>query len=145
MQADYAVPSLNRISVARDSGSILVAEDDPSVRELVVQILNEQGYKVLAAENGRKALEQCTKHDGQIHVLITDAVMPELNGRELAERARRIRPNLKVLMMSGYVDRAPKEEDTANPSYAFLQKPFVDDSLLDLVEGLWPTVNRASS
>lgn len=130
--AEPAFPSLT--SKAASSGTILVAEDDASVREFVVLLLKERGFHVLVAENGRKAVEQCTQYTGPIHVLITDAVMPEMNGRELAERARQIRPDLKVLLISGYVDRGFKEDDRANPSNAFLEKPLSEERLMEVVE-----------
>jgi CheY-like chemotaxis protein len=134
-----------RAEVPTDASSraILVADDDPTVRGFVVLALKEEGYQVLTAENGRKALEECVRHPGVIHALITDAVMPEMNGRELAERARQIRPNLKVVLMSGYVDRGLKNEDNANPSYAFLQKPFSGEALIEAVKRLCASVGSA--
>ena len=130
--AQPALPNLT--SKAASSRTILVAEDDASVSEFVVLLLKERGYHVLAAENGRKALEQCTQYSGPIHALITDAVMPEMNGRELAERARQIRPDLKVLLISGYVDRGFKVDDRANPCNAFLEKPLSEERLIQVIE-----------
>ena len=118
---------------AASSGTILLAEDDPTVRRFVLSVLEDQGYHVLAAENGIKALELCAGHAGSIDALVTDVVMPELNGRELAQRARLIRPELKVLFVSGYINRGLKDEDILNPSNAFLEKPFTGDSLLNAV------------
>jgi PAS domain S-box-containing protein len=116
-----------------NSGTILLAEDDPTVRKYVLTVLQEHGYQVLAAENGSKALELFERHQRSIDALITDVAMPELNGRELAEQARLIRPELKVLFVSGYVDQRLSEKDMSNPSNAFLAKPFTGDSLLNMV------------
>jgi two-component system cell cycle sensor histidine kinase/response regulator CckA len=118
---------------AVSSETILLAEDDPIVRGFIVSILENHGYKVLAAENGRKSVEMCINYVGPIHMLITDVVMPEVNGRELAEQARLVRPNLKVLFVSGYVDRGLRNEDILNPSNAFLEKPFSEDALLRII------------
>jgi CheY-like chemotaxis protein len=116
--------------------TLLLAEDDPAVRGFMSSVLEQGGHQVLLAENGRRALEICKSHVGPIQALITDVVMPETNGRELAERARVLRPDLKVLMVSGYVDRGirPGAEDA--PACAFLEKPFTAESLLAAVEGV---------
>jgi PAS domain S-box-containing protein len=115
------------------SGTILLAEDDPTVRGFVLSVLRERGYHVLPAENGPQALEICRTFPGPIHALVTDVVMPEMNGRVLAERAKLLRPNLKVLFVSGYVDKALKEEDLATGDSTFLEKPFTGDALLKIV------------
>jgi nitrogen-specific signal transduction histidine kinase len=116
-------------------GTILLAEDDPTVRAYVISVLQDRGYHVLAAENGAKALELCAEYRGSIDGLVTDVVMPEVNGLALAERARAMRPDLKVLFVSGYVDRKLKDEDILIPSYSFLEKPFTGEALLEIVDG----------
>jgi len=131
-----------RVPASGSLATILLADDEPAIREFVAAVLQQQGYEVLIAENGRRSLELCKNYDGIIHLLITDVVMPEMNGRELAERAKVIRPDLKVLFMSGYVDRALKEEDTSNPSYAFLEKPFSAETLQECVAGICPAIAR---
>jgi CheY-like chemotaxis protein len=120
------------------SGTILLAEDDPTVRGFVRSVLQDRGYHVLIAENGSKALDLCTSYSGVIHVLVTDVVMPEMNGRTLAERARLVRPNLRVLFVSGYVDRGLNDEDISIPCYAFLEKPFTGEALLKILGNLHP-------
>ena len=130
---------------AAGSITILLAEDDPDVRAFVCSLLEQQGYDVLLAENGRQSLELCRRHNGVIHALITDVVMPEINGRELAERAKLLRPELKVVFMSGYVDRGPKDDNASNPSYAFLEKPFSAETLLDTVKSLCGVAARVAN
>ncbi len=120
-------------TTSKGSATILVAEDDPAVRVFVNAVLEQAGYEVILAENGRKSLEICKNYPGPIHILVADVVMPETNGRELAERAKLIRPELKVLFISGYVDRPLKGKDGEDPSYAFLEKPFSAQSLVETI------------
>jgi two-component system cell cycle sensor histidine kinase/response regulator CckA len=133
------------ISAKPVSGTILLAEDDPTVRGFVLAVLQDRGYHVLAAENGSKALELCTNYSGPIHALVSDVVMPELNGRALAERARLMRPDMKVLFVSGYIDQGLKDEDISNPSYAFLEKPFSGEALLKIVGDFCADVSKPAS
>jgi two-component system cell cycle sensor histidine kinase/response regulator CckA len=116
--------------------TLLLAEDDAAVRGFLQALLEQAGYQVLAAGNGRQALALCTDYAGVIHALITDVVMPETNGRELAERACSIRPDLKVVVVSGYVDRGLKQKDSPHPRFAFLQKPFTEESLFEVLADL---------
>jgi len=101
--------------------TILVAEDEPAVRALLVRALSEHGYRVLEAEDGQAALELVHSHAAPIHAVVTDAVMPRMGGLELAERLRAVRPEIKLLLMSGHVGpRTP-----ARPGLPSLQKPFM--------------------
>ena len=118
------------------AATILLAEDDPTVRGFVSAVLEDRGYRVLATENGSKALDLCMTYPGPIHALVTDVVMPELNGRNLAERARVLRPNLKILFVSGYIDQGLKDEDICDAAHQFLEKPFTGEALLRVVEDL---------
>jgi len=136
------VAALAEAIPAAVSGTILVAEDDPTVRGFVVGLLRDRGYHVLAAENGVKALELMNNYSGQIHALVTDVVMPEMNGRTLAQRAGAIHPNLPVLFVSGYVDRGLKDEDIAAQSYVFLEKPFSGEALLKIVDDFCANVRK---
>jgi CheY-like chemotaxis protein len=120
-------------AVAAGCGTILLAEDDATVRGFVLAVLQDRGYQVLAAENGAMALEICSSFKGRIDALVTDVVMPEMNGRTLAEKARLVRPNLRVLFVSGYVDRGLKDEDILRGGNAFLEKPFSGEALLKIV------------
>ena len=120
----------------RSSGTILLAEDDQTVRNFIAGSLPDGGYQDLAAENGRHALEMFESYRGPLYALVTDVVMPEMGGPLLAEKARAVRPDLPVLFVSGYVDRGVKDEDVAARSYAFLEKPFSAEQLLNAVRGL---------
>lgn len=105
------------------SETVLVAEDEHVVRAVVREMLEERGYVVLEAGSGSEALEVAASHDGPIHVLVTDVVMPGLGGFELGEEFARVRPETRAVYMSGYTDRPVPE------GVVFLQKPFTHDSL----------------
>jgi CheY-like chemotaxis protein len=121
------------------SGTVLLVEDEEAVRELVGDSLRNSGYTVLEAKNGAQALEICEKHSSRIHLMITDVVMPGMNGRELAQRLSARHPNLKVLFMSGYTDNAILHRGVLEPGTLFLQKPFGAQDLVrkvrELLEG----------
>jgi len=108
--------------------TILLVEDDTLVRELALRILRSHGYRVLAARDGAAALDLCRARTGPIHALVTDVVMPQMSGRELAASVGALLPGVRVLFLSGYsTDFAPgpvRSEDGA-----FLQKPFTPDDL----------------
>jgi len=110
--------------VPRGSETVLVVEDEPAVRVVEVRVLREQGYRVLEAANGVEAMRVALAHPGPIHLLVTDVVMPQMSGRELAERLRRIVPQLRVLYLSGYTDNAIVHHGVLDEGVAFLQKPF---------------------
>jgi two-component system cell cycle sensor histidine kinase/response regulator CckA len=109
--------------------TILVAEDEPIVRELVHTVLGMRGYTVLEAIQGDEALRLCEQHPGRIDLLLTDVVMPGMSGRELVTRVVEVRPGIKVLYMSGYTDDAVLRHGVANAQAAFLQKPFTPQVL----------------
>lgn len=113
----------------RGTETVLVAEDAAAVRAVVQQVLGHHGYHVLAAADSRSALELGTRHDGPVHLLVTDVVMPEMSGRQLADRLQERRPTLKVLFVSGYTDDAITRHGILEPGIAFLQKPFTPESL----------------
>ncbi len=108
----------------RGTETILLVEDEDGVRELARDILQAEGYTVLDASHGRAALVVCNQHPSSIHLLITDVVMPEMSGRELAERLAALRPEMKVVYMSGYTEHAVVHHGVLDPDTAFLQKPF---------------------
>ncbi len=106
------------------SETLLVVEDEPVVRSLAVRALVEQGYRVLQAADGASALAAARTYDGDIHLLVTDVVMPGMNGRELADRLSAERPGLRVLYVSGYTDHAVVRHGVLEEGIAFLSKPF---------------------
>src|SRR5207248_9707708 len=108
---------------------VLGAEDQEEVRNLTQRVLEARGYAVLAAANGAEALEIVDRHPTPIHLMITDVVMPGMNGREVAQHACAKRSDLKVLFVSGYTGEAVLQHRLLEPGVAFLQKPFTPDAL----------------
>ena len=115
------------------SETILLVEDEEAVRGLTSRILEKQGYRVIAAQHGREAMEIASKESGRIDLVLTDVVMPGMNGRGLVERLTGIRPRIKSLYMSGYTDDDIIRRGFIEPSRSFLQKPFTSDNLLQTV------------
>lgn len=114
--------------------TILVAEDDPRVREVVLKVLRMRGYKVIETFDGVHALDGVIADtDHQIDLVVTDLVMPKLGGRELAAELARLRPRLPVLCISGYTDEAAGVDPYFNTDLPFLQKPFTPEQLLQKV------------
>ncbi len=109
--------------------TILLVEDAQRVRAVVREILEMSGYTVLEARHGAEAVEVANRHAGPIHLLVTDVVMPQMSGRELAQRLATLRPDLKVLYMSGYTDDAIVRHGVLASGIAFLSKPFTPDAL----------------
>ena len=96
---------------------------------LVREILQNNGYSVLEARNGAHGLELARRYNGKIHLLLTDVVMPQMSGRELAEKLAPLRPDTRILFMSGYTDDAVVANGTIAPGSDFIQKPFTPDAL----------------
>ena len=115
------------------SETILVVEDEAGVRELACQFLRVKGYTVLEAKDGQEALEIAARHSGTIHLVLSDMVMPRMNGGELAERLKAIRPRIRVAFMSGYSEFSRGEMGHRFPHAPVLQKPFSPASLVGLV------------
>ena len=111
------------------SETILVAEDEEAVRLLIVRLLEADGYTVLGARNGRLALELAREHLGRIDLLVSDVIMPELGGRELARALRELRPGVRVLYISGYTSKEVDRRGLLQDAAAFLQKPFTGSAL----------------
>jgi len=118
---------------SRGSETILLVEDEEAVRSLTSRILKKQGYRVMAAQHGREAMEMAAKEEGHIDLVLTDVVMPGMNGRGLVERLTGIRPRIKSLYMSGYTDDDIIRRGFIEPSKSFLQKPFTSEALLQTV------------
>jgi PAS domain S-box-containing protein len=113
----------------RGSETVLLVEDEDIVRRLVAQMLETQGYRVLAAGDPDHAVDLSAAHEGPIDLLITDVVMPNMSGRELAVRLHVDRPEMKILYISGYTDRAIVHHGVLAQGTVFLQKPFTGDDL----------------
>ncbi|HZR29404.1 MAG TPA: response regulator, partial [Terriglobales bacterium] len=113
--------------------TILLVEDEDGVRALTRQILQKHGYTVLETSHGGEALLACENHKAPIHLLLTDVVLSQMSGRELAQRLSPIRPEMKVLYMSGYSEDAIVQHGVLDSGTSFLQKPFNTKSLITKV------------
>jgi CheY-like chemotaxis protein len=111
------------------SETVLVVEDDDLVRQLTCQALRKYGYQVVEAANGGEAILACERHQRPIPLMVTDLVMPQMSGRELAVRLRALQPQMQVLYMSGYTDDAVIRHGLLDPAVYFLQKPFTPSAL----------------
>ncbi len=110
--------------------TVLLVEDEPALREMVQELLEDAGYTVVSAEDGADALDKAATHAGPIHLLLTDVVMPGVTGRQLAEALHGSYPDLPVLYMSGYTQDAIGALGVLESGTHFLQKPFTADALL---------------
>jgi CheY-like chemotaxis protein len=113
--------------------TILLVEDEANLRYLARQFLEKQGYRVIEAADGAVAMQIVVAHEGVIHLLLTDVIMPGMNGRELAQRVSEMRPNVKVLYMSGYTENVIGHNGTLDAGIRLLQKPFNLRDLKDKV------------
>src|SRR6185369_17158230 len=111
------------------SETILVVEDDDQVRAVARTILRKHGYLVLEARRAAEALIRSETHSGVIQLLLSDVVMPQVSGPELAKRLAKARPDMKVLFMSGYTDDSIVRHGVLEANLAFLQKPLTPESL----------------
>jgi PAS domain S-box-containing protein len=128
-EPEMAERELTRVRPKKGNETILLAEDAEVLRRLLREILTQNGYTVLAAANGSEALRISREHSGPIHLLVTDMVMPQMNGRELASRLAPERPETRVLFMSGYTEEAVATHGVFDPGSKFLEKPFTPDSM----------------
>ncbi len=125
-----------RGGVARGSETVLLVEDEPLVRSLVHDILRKAGYQVLESGRGEEAVQIARRHEGTIHLLLTDVVMPGMGGLETARHVLRLRPDIRVLYLSGYTDELVMRHGALGPGQAFMPKPFTPDALLRKVREL---------
>ncbi|NLH49529.1 MAG: response regulator [Myxococcales bacterium] len=111
------------------SETILVAEDEPMVRQLACRILERQGYRVLEAEDGKVALEVLEKYDGRLDLVLTDVIMPQMNGKQLIEKLSTLRKGFKILYMSGYTEDILGHHGVLDEKTHFIAKPFTIETL----------------
>lgn len=110
--------------IGRGDETILLVEDEPAILEIITMMLQQLGYTVLAANKPGEAIKMVKKHGGEIHLLMTDVVMPEMNGREIAQNLLAFNPNIKILFMSGYTADVIAHHGILDENVCFIQKPF---------------------
>jgi PAS domain S-box-containing protein len=142
--SEEAKPSGSPLESLRGTETVLVAEDEPAVRALVCQTLEQLGYTVLQAADGDEALRILAKH-GPVHLLLTDVIMPVMGGRELAKRVSTSEPATKVVYMSGYTDDTLAFHGLPEPGVAYIQKPFTPVALAEKLRGVLSIVGRNGS
>jgi PAS domain S-box-containing protein len=143
--AGSASPAAQEKSAVRGSETVLVVEDDESLRELVREILERQGYTVLAPNRPQDAQSLSLQQQGPVQLLLTDVVMPGISGREVAREISRHRPNIKVLFMSGYTPNSIVQHGVLEDGLAFLPKPFTPAVLLAKVREVLDGDKRRAS
>jgi two-component system, cell cycle sensor histidine kinase and response regulator CckA len=121
-------PSKAAAKQSRGTETILLVEDEAAARSIAKSILKKHGYRVLAARGPEEAMQICEMEQGPIHLLVTDVIMPAMSGRQLAEHLAFLRPEMKVLYISGYTDNVVMQRGVLQTGH-FLQKPFTTDSL----------------
>ena len=131
--ADPAVTETLKMSMPAGEETILVVEDNALVRATAVELLRAQGYTVLEAAGGADALHLVKEQPQTIHLLVTDVVMPDMNGKEVANRIRSLRPSIRVLYVSGYTADEISHHGVIDPGLAFLQKPYTSQDLVQKV------------
>jgi two-component system cell cycle sensor histidine kinase/response regulator CckA len=131
-----------RKTVMRGSETILLVEDDEMVRTLVRETLQREGYQILDAPGPLEARRISEQHKGAIQLMITDVVMPKVNGRELAEQLGKRRPDMRVLYMSGYTDNAIMNSGVLEKDVAFIQKPFTPAVMAEKVRDVLESDSR---
>jgi CheY-like chemotaxis protein len=138
--ADRHVEAVREPDEVRDHlpATILLVEDEDSVRRTIKRTLERAGYDVLEASNGEKALELAANYAEPIDVVVTDVMMPGMNGREFADAILLTHPGLGVVFMSGYTDETVSQKGLIDTTRTFLQKPFTGDQLLTAIRDLIP-------
>ncbi len=132
--AGASVPKPKGLSLAaKGTETILVAEDEDSLRKVMVRTMENYGYHVLQASNGVEAIQRAMNYKEPIHLLLTDTVMPKMNGKELAEELRKARPEIRVLFMSGYPLEVLSLQGKIDPSIHLIQKPFSNSVIAERV------------
>lgn len=137
--AEMTEINAQRVALQTGTETVLLVEDEEKVRELASEILQESGYRVLKAKHGRDALSVAAEHHGPIHLMLSDVVMPQMSGRELAEQLTPLRKEMKVLYMSGYTDDAIVHHGVLDAGMAFIEKPFTPNALAHKVREVLDT------
>jgi CheY-like chemotaxis protein len=130
---DPALPEPSVPMPKQGSETVLLVEDEPALRKLAQSILSGSGYAVLAASTPEEAVEFARGYAGEIHLLLTDIVMPGMNGQALSSEVNVHRPDIRHIFMSGYTEHATLQRILSEPGAAFLQKPFTPVQLLQKV------------
>jgi len=120
---DSDLPADGQAVMPRGTETILIVDDEEAVRELVARVLGEQGYRILVASDGESALKMCESYRDDVDVILTDVVMPRMSGKELAEKALKLKPEAKVIYMSGYSEHAILGQGAIGERADFIQKP----------------------
>ena len=131
--AEEPRPGMQESEVTGGTETILLAEDEAPLRALIGTILERNGYQVLRAANGIEALRICEQFEGKIHLMLTDVVMPDMNGKQLANRVVSRRPEIKILYMSGYTDNTIVHHGILDRGVEFIPKPLKSGPLLKKV------------
>jgi DNA-binding NtrC family response regulator len=118
------------------SETILVVEDDTRVRDLVARSLGTRGYQVMVAAGGEEAMALAGQTEEKIHILLTDVVMPRMNGRQLSEQLTKIHPEMRTLFTSGYTENIIAHHGVLDKGINFLSKPYTLEALARRVRGL---------
>jgi two-component system cell cycle sensor histidine kinase/response regulator CckA len=135
-RVEETVSAARRVSApvaARGTETVLVVEDEASVRRLAGAMLEAAGYRVLVAANAEDAVPLVQRHDGPVDLVLTDVVMPGMNGRDLAARLVALRPGVRVLYTSGYTDDAIVHHGVLDPELLFISKPYSTGELTQKV------------
>jgi CheY-like chemotaxis protein len=128
-----AASATRGVADLRGSETVLLCEDEERIRKLVLAMLVKHGYKVLEAETPESAIRLARHHSGPIDLLLTDIVMPQISGNDLAKTVQELRPSVKVLYMSGYTDNRVNASWVLGPDVPFLHKPFTATGLMQKV------------
>jgi signal transduction histidine kinase/TusA-related sulfurtransferase len=129
VEKDVVLVEKATIDTMEGSETVLVVEDDDSVRKMTRKILQRFGYEVLDARDGEEALKVIKEYEGPIQLMLTDVVMPGMSGRDLSDSMQALRPEVKVIYMSGYTDDAIGHHGVIDPGVNFIEKPFTPESI----------------